>query len=308
VLLACVLVVLVFRGVNWNELLTTVADARLDYLLVCCLIVCLATCLRGLRWWVLLRADKPIPIGAVIWASVAGQFTNSFIPGRGGDLYRVWYLGKRADASKSFALATTLTERVMDVVALAMFGVVAMMWLENVPEWVVTGTRLVALLGATGIVGLLAVPVLERPILSVVGRAPLPAGLRKRVKEMIPRFVRGLKALHQPARAVSFLSLTVVILLIDALGICVWAAALHLSFPFKHAILLNTVLNLSQAVPTTPGGIGVYQLLAVTVLVPFGFTKAQSLAYIISLQMMFYLVMAALGCIALVKPYRNVDS
>jgi uncharacterized protein (TIRG00374 family) len=305
ILLAAVLLILAFSGANWHELLATLAGARLSQVLCYCLIVCIATCLRGLRWWLLLRADKPIPLGTVVWSSVAGQFTNNFIPGRGGDLYRVWYLGKRADSSKSFALATTLTERVTDVVALAVLGVVAMMWLKDVPEWVVNGTRLMAVIGAAGIVGLLAMPILERHIQSIVSRVPLPSSMRDRLQEMIPRFVIGLKALHHPTRAISFVCLTVVILLIDAIGIGVWAAALHLSLPFKHAVLLNTVLNLSQAVPTTPGGLGVFQFLAVTILMPFGFTKAQSLAYIISLQTIFYLLIAALGCIALVKPYRH---
>jgi glycosyltransferase 2 family protein len=308
VILAVVLVTLAFRGVDWDELLNTAAGARINYLLVYCLVVCLATSLRGLRWWVLLRADGPISVGTVMLASMAGQFTNCFIPGRGGDLYRVLYLGKCANASKSFALATTLTERVMDVVALAAFGVVAMMWLENIPEWVVTGTRVVAVLGAIGVVVLLAIPLMEVPIHTVVGRLPLPSTLRERLKRMIPRFVQGLKALRQPIRALSFISLTIVTLLIDALATSLWAVALHLTLPFKHAILLNTVLNLSQAVPMTPGGLGVYQFLAVTVLMPFGFSRAQALGYIISSQMVVYVVMAILGCIALIRPYRDVRS
>jgi glycosyltransferase 2 family protein len=303
-----VLITLAFRGVDWGELLNTTAGARLNYLLFYCLVVCLATTLRGLRWWVLLRADGPIPLRTVILASMAGQFTNCFIPGRGGDLYRVLYLGKCANVSKSFALATTLTERVMDVVALAVFGVAAIMWLENIAEWLVTGTRVVAVLGAIGVVVLFAIPLMEVPIHTVVGRLPLPSTLRERLKRMIPRFVQGLKALRQPVRALSFISLTIVAVLMDALATSLWAVTLHLTMPFRHAVLLNTVVNLSQAFPLTPGGLGVYQFLAVTVLMPFGFSRAQALGYIISSQMVFYVVVAILGCIALIKPCKDLRS
>lgn len=308
VLLAVVLVTLAFRGANWDELLSTVTSARLDYLLACCLILCLDMCLRGVRWWILLRADKPISVVTVIWASVAGQFTNSFIPGRGGDLYRVWYLGKRADASKSFALATTLTERVIDVVALALIGVGAMLWLENIPDWMITATRVMAVLGAIGVIGILAIPIMEHTIHIIIDRLPLPSVLCERLKLMIPRFVAGLKALRKPTRSISFISLTILILLIDSLLVSFWATALHLTLPFKHAALLNAALSLSQAVPMTPGGLGVQQLLAVTLLMPFGFSRAQALGYIISSQMLFYVVMAILGCIALIRPYRDVRS
>jgi uncharacterized protein (TIRG00374 family) len=308
VLLAIVLVTLAFRGVNWNELLSTAAGARLDYFFVCVVLVCLTTSLRGMRWWVLLRADGPISMGTVIWASVAGQFTNSYIPGRGGDVFRVIYLGKRADASKSFALATTLTERVSDVVALALFGIVAIMWLEEVPSWLIAATRVMVVLGILGVLGIFAIPLLESQIHSVVKWVPLPSSLTERLTALIPRFVEGLKALHQPARALFFILLTIITLLIDALVSSLWAIALHLSLPFKCAVVLNTVLNLSQAIPITPAGLGAYQFLAVTLLVPFGFSQSQALGYIISSQVMAYIVMAVLGCVALIRPQTKMSS
>lgn len=301
-LLAAALLILAFRGVKWNELLATVARARCEYVLVCCLVACFTTFLRGLRWSVLLRAAGPISMGAVTWASIAGQVTNSFIPGRGGDVFRVMYLARHAEASKSFALATTLTERVMDAACLTLFGLMAMMWLESVPEWMVTGTRVMAVLAVTGVAFLFAIPLLQRPIHAVVGRLPLPQAVHLHLTDVIPRFVLGLKALHQPVRASAFFSLTVLIWLSDALGAVLWAIALHLTLSFQQAVLFNAVLGLSQAIPTTPAGIGVYQFLAVTVLVPFGFARSEALAYILSVQMLFYVVMATLGFIALLRP------
>lgn len=306
VFLAFVLLFLAFRGVQWDQLFATWAGARLPYVILCCLIVCMATFLRGLRWWVLMHAGASLPARAVVWASIVGQVTNSFIPARGGDVYRVVYLARHADVSKSFALATTLTERVMDVACITIFGVLAMFWLEKVPEWMAAGTRILAICAAAGVAFLFAIPALENPLQRLVPRLPLPQAIQHRVGEIVPRFIKGLRTLYRPVTASAFFTLTVLIWLSDALSAFFWAIALHLTLPFEQAVIVNAVLALSQIVPTTPGGIGVYQFLAVTVLVPFGFTSSQAMAYILSAQMQFYLVMAALGFIALLRPEKGV--
>jgi glycosyltransferase 2 family protein len=107
-------------------------------------------------------------------------------------------------------------------------------------------------------------------------------------------------------RASAFLVLTLLIWLSDAMAMVVWASALHLSLSLKQAVVLNAVLALSQTVPITPGGIGVYQFLAVTVLVPFGFSQSQSVAYIISGQMLFYVEIAILGFFAAIRAAGSV--
>jgi glycosyltransferase 2 family protein len=233
---------------------------------------------------------------------VFGQFTNNFVPGRAGDLLRVLYLGRHAEASRSFALATTLTERVLDAAILTAVALFAMLWLESIPDWMATGVRVLALLSVVAVVLLVAVPFLEPYSHRLIDRIPLPQAVRERLSQMIPRFVLGLKALHQPMRASAFLVLTLLIWLSDAMSMVVWALALHLSLSLKQAVVLNALLALSQILPITPGGIGVYQYLAVTVLMPFGFSRSQALAYTVSLQALFYVLVAALGCVALIRP------
>ena len=49
-------------------------------------------------------------------------------------------------------------------------------------------------------------------------------------------------------------------------------------------------LGLSSLAPFTPGNIGVYQFVAVAVLMPFGFLRDQALVYIFSFQAVIYVV------------------
>jgi len=52
------------------------------------------------------------------------------------------------------------------------------------------------------------------------------------------------------------------------------------------ALLLLTALGLGSALPSTPGYVGIYQFVAVTVLTPFGIGRDEALAFILVLQVL----------------------
>ncbi len=58
-------------------------------------------------------------------------------------------------------------------------------------------------------------------------------------------------------------------------------------------------MGLSSAIPSTPGYVGVYQFVAVTVLVPFGFPRADALACSLVLQVMNDAVVTFWGLLGL---------
>jgi glycosyltransferase 2 family protein len=89
--------------------------------------------------------------------------------------------------------------------------------------------------------------------------------------------------------------LTAVVWLGDALAAILTARALGLALPFPVALLLLTGLGLGSALPSTPGYVGIFQFVAVTVLTPFGFSKDDALAYILVAQVQGYLFMLAFG-------------
>jgi uncharacterized membrane protein YbhN (UPF0104 family) len=74
---------------------------------------------------------------------------------------------------------------------------------------------------------------------------------------------------------------------------------LHLTAP--QVFLLLASLGISSALPSTPGYIGVYQFVSKTVLVPFGLSETQALAYIIGYQGVMYVVNTLWGLIGLWK-------
>ena len=99
--------------------------------------------------------------------------------------------------------------------------------------------------------------------------------------------------------------MTAVIWTLDALGSVVAAKALGLSMPLSVAFLLIAGLGLASAVPSTPGYVGVYQFVAVSILVPFGFSRTNAIAYILFAQALSYALIGFWGALGLLC-YRRL--
>ena len=104
-----------------------------------------------------------------------------------------------------------------------------------------------------------------------------------------------MRAFHHTGRFLGFAAFTVVIWVGDAASTMVGAHALGLRLSFPMAILLLTGLGLSSALPSTPGYVGIYQFVAVTVLVPLGIAKSAALAFILILQAYGYVATLLVG-------------
>jgi uncharacterized membrane protein YbhN (UPF0104 family) len=65
--------------------------------------------------------------------------------------------------------------------------------------------------------------------------------------------------------------------------------------PFRVALLLLAGLGLGSALPSTPGYVGIYQFVTVSILTPFGVRHDDALAYSFVSQAMSYVVVLVLG-------------
>ena len=298
-LLASVLLFLAFRGVSWNQMLAVLRGGRPDYLLLACLSLSVSYFFRGLRWRVLLSAEKLVAPIKVFWATMVGYLGNNLLPARAGELIRSVVLGRNANMSKSFIFGTILTERGVDVVALVLISMAALMSQEDMSGWLLDAVRVTAGLGLVALVGLFVVPRMERLLVNALSWLPLPSALRTWAINLLQQFLLGMRAFQHPGRALSFVGLTALIWLMDALVVIEVAQALYLTLALSEALLLIAALGLASAVPSTPGYVGVYQFVAVAVLAPFGFSQSEALAYIIAFQAMAYSVVIVWGFVGL---------
>jgi glycosyltransferase 2 family protein len=293
------------RGIEWNQVGRIIAGADPASLGLASALGCVSLLLRALRWRVLLNAEAHVPAADAFWATAAGYFGNNFLPARGGELVRMHIIARQRAMKHAFVLATALFERVADAIVLIAISAIVTMTVASQPGWIDGAARTFGALGLFGAVALAVLPLLETPATKILLRLPMPDGIRRGLLHTLEHGLRGLRAFHDPARLGLFLAFTVLIWSLDAVATVVGAAALGLHMPAAAAFLLLAGLGLGSALPSTPGYVGIYQFVAVSVLGPFGFSRTSAIAYIVVAQALSYVVIGVWGGVGLIR-YRRM--
>src|SRR5664279_333732 len=295
VLLAAVLLYYSLRGVEWARVWTTIAHARWPLLAGAALTLCSSYFLRSYRWRILLNTDAHFDVLTVFIATMAGYLGNAFLPARAGEFVRSYIISKSSSLSKTYVLTTALSERMVDAIALVLASSVVLLGVNPKPAWLGDVSRTTALIAGVGLLTIAIVPHTGDLVERLLRRIPMPAGLRDRLLELAAQILLGLRTFHSPGRLAGFAFWTVVVWSLDCVTVMLGAHALGLDLPFRVALLLLTGLGLGSALPSTPGYVGIYQFVAVTVLTPFGIGRDEALAYILVAQALGSMVMLAFG-------------
>lgn len=283
------------RGVDWKTVWHTIADARWEFLAASGLFCCLSFFMRSLRWRILLNAEEDLRVGAVFCATMAGYLGNAFLPARAGELVRTLVVSGRSSLTKTYVLTTALSERLMDAVALVLWASLILLGVPQKPTWMGGVAKTMAIAAGLGAIVIAVLPHTGDLCQNLLRRLPLPHALRERLIGLAEQVLLGMRAFHHTGRFLGFAAFTVAIWVSDAVGTMIAAQALSLSISFAMAMLLLTGLGLSSALPSTPGYLGIYQFVAVTVLVPLGVAKSGALALILVVQAYGYGATLVLG-------------
>jgi len=298
-LLAALLLYFTLRGLDWNSFWRAITGGHYEILLLTIPLASINYFIRAVRWSTLVNTEKKIPLLSIFWANMVGYLGNAYLPARAGELIRSAYLGQKSGAGTSFVFATALVERLLDVIALVLIGCVALLLQSQISSLLAEAIKFMAAAGVIGLAFVIAIPFQEQLIIRLIDRMPWPSRIGGIVSKQVGRFLVGMRSLHNISRLVSFILLTAVIWLLDGLGNMIGVHIISQSLSLGQALILLAALGLSSASPSTPGYIGVYQFVAVSVLVPFGFSRPAALAYILISQGIGYLVVSFWGLIGL---------
>jgi uncharacterized protein (TIRG00374 family) len=288
--LAAVLLYFSLRGVRWPEVGTLIRGAKPHYVAFICALASGSYFLRAIRWRVLLNSEGNVTIPGAFWATAVGYFGNNFLPARAGELVRTVMISSRYALSKTFVLTTALTERVADALALVLISASVLLLYPFQSGWLATSVRPIAALAFAGALAIAVVPLFEPLWHSLLRLMPLPDGIRSKLTHVLSQAMVGLRAFHNPGRLLAFVALTIVIWFLDAYLVVLGGGALGIRVPPQAAFLLIAGLGLGSALPSTPGYVGIYQFVAVSVLVPFGVSRTAAIAYIVFAQALSYML------------------
>jgi len=301
--LALVLLRYSLRGIDWSRVGSILAGADPLRLALAMAIGTTTLFLRACRWRVLLNAEGKVSVTAAFLATAAGYFGNNFLPARAGELVRTYFVSSSSRLEIPYVLATALAERATDALVLVGIALAVLLTGDVRPAWLASAAKPVATIAIAAAIGIAVLPFFASAVEPIVGRLPIRPSWRARLGAIVHQGLSGLRAFHHPGRLAAFFGLTAVIWTGDAVSTLVAASALGLRMTFPAAFLLLASLGLSSALPSTPGYVGIFQFVAVTVLVPFGLSRTDAIAYILMAQALNYVIIAAWGSVAIAR-YR----
>jgi len=297
--LAGVLLYYSLRGVDWLTVWEVIKGANPLGIAAALAIMSSALFLRSWRWRVLLSTEQAIPFADVFWATAAGYLGNNFLPARAGEFVRTVMISRRTGLSKTFVLTTALCERVVDALALITIASAVLLVLPENPGWLNDAAEPLAIAGIVGVIGLILFPLFEPFWERVLARLPIPDRFRERAEHFLRQGVQGLRSFHDRRRLAKYLLLTASIWFLDGAIVVVGSNAIGVAIPLTVAFLLIAGLGLSSALPSTPGYVGIYQFVAVTILTPFNFTQESAIAFILLFQAMTYVAFLFWGALGI---------
>jgi len=295
--LAAVLLYFSLRGINWGEVWALLSGVKKSYIGLFLALSSSALFLRALRWRILLSSAGKVSMSTAFWATSIGYFGNNFLPARAGELARTMMISARAGLASAYVLTTALLERMVDALALVIISALVLLTLPSQPDWLAKASKPFAIIGGLGVLMIALLPRMERLGVAILRRLPIPHGIRERLVGWLEHILEGFRAFHDARRAFGFLGLTIVIWCVDAVGSVICARSLGLELTLPVAFLLIAGLGLGSALPSTPGYVGIYQFVAVSILTPFGFRKADAIAYILLVQAISYILVGMWGSI-----------
>lgn len=302
--LAGVLLYFSLRGIEWRQVWVAVGRARVPFVVLSLLLMTAALFLRSFRWRVILSAEGTVSISLAFWATAAGYLGNNVLPARAGEVVRSLMISSRTGMSKAYVLTTALSERVVDAIAVITISSVVLLTMKERPGLFATAARPLAIMGFCGVAAIVLVPAFEVFWFKFLGILPLPPKLRSQVEDALRHGLKGLRSFHDYGRVTRFILLTAVIWCTDAATTLVLSRGMDLQITIPMAFLLTAGLALGSALPSTPGYVGIYQFVAVSILVPFGLSRTDAIAYILLWQGLNYLMILAWGGIAFTQQRR----
>lgn len=302
--LAAVLLAYSLRRIEWRRVGSLIQHAQPEWLTLVLALTTTTLFLRACRWRVLLSAEANISISDVFWATSAGYFGNNFLPARAGELVRTYMVSAGYRLDLPFVFATALCERIADAVTLVVVAATVLLTLPVAASAIARAVPLFATLALAGAAAIIVLPLIGSTAARLLNRLPLPHSAREPIIAVFEQGLRGLHAFHHVGRVSWFFAFTAGIWFLDAVATTITAKALGLFLPLPVAFLLLAAFGIGSALPSTPGYIGIYQFVAVTVLTPFGLSRTDAIAYILVAQVLSYVVIGTLGSAGIVR-YRR---
>jgi uncharacterized membrane protein YbhN (UPF0104 family) len=278
---------LAVRGVDAAAVMHSITGASVGLVSAALLALLAVYPVSAVRWARLAQGlGKPRASQALEWV-VIGVAVNNTLPGRLGELARGYGLSRRLRAPPMRSIGTVIVDRLSDVLVLTvLLGTTSL--LAPAPGW----GRAIGVFGlvvAVSGMGLAVVaPRLGRKL-------PTRQEAEGRARRHLRTLLQGLDCVDGALGAARAVGLTVLAWALWAIGAWCVARSLGVTLSATEVGLATAVINLGVAVPSSPGFVGTYQWLGVSVLQLFDIGRADALAFSVLLHALWFIPTTIVG-------------
>lgn len=294
---------LAFRGVEWDLLWGHVSNARIEYLLVAVVLTIASYWLRAARW-PLLFPSVTLPLLSSWKVLVLGFFMNNILPARAGELIRAHLGAKVIGCARTLVLATVASERLADGLTISLFFVLIIGFLGrgNLDPAIADNLMYVAYLFAAVAVGVIVVLSLRDQLVALLDKVSSRLDRKSSTYALsrVQMFIDGLSPLRNPSRAVRIALWSVVIWGVELGAFAAVSKAFGGDLSLSGTVLFLVAVNFSSLIPAAPGGFGVIELIAKSVLVSAGVASPElALSMVLAQHVIQYAVIGIPGAFLL---------
>jgi uncharacterized protein (TIRG00374 family) len=294
--LSAILVYLSLRGIHFPGVVEGFRTIRYGYLLPVVAIFLLMQFLRSYRWGLMLSPLAKVDQLSLFSVTSVGFLAIIAIPARLGELARPYLITKKSCLTMSAALGTIIAERVLDSLTVLIIAVFVLFF-TPLPTWLVRSSVLLLIMTIT-FLSLMILMILKRDM-AVRVLAPLIGRLPQRHAEPIKRFfshfIEGFRIMIDPALLFSVTGLSIIIWLVDVLGIYLLFQAFGFQLPVVAAFVVMIILIIGIAIPTAPGFIGNWHYFCILGLSLFNIPKTDALTFAIVYHFLSIGIVVVLG-------------
>lgn len=309
-------VVLFARKVNWSETWGVIRASSPVWIAAAAVANLLSIALKGVRWWLFLRAIGVDSLALALRAFFAGAALNNVLIANSGEVARIALVSRATNTPTAPVLATLLIERYFETFGYAMLLAAAATFMSLPPSLV--ALRPFAYLGVAAMLGLLvylarrsggAVILSEAnrgsaPEASLRGRLPIASAAKDlqlsfadRIKRYGREFVDAVTAVSSGRRFVVATMITIAVWALQFLSYHWTAVAAGLPMPLVGSMAALLAVNVSFATRATPGNVGVFQAIYALAASYFGLDKDVAVGVSLLIQFQQQVPVTLLGLI-----------
>lgn len=299
---------LAFRGANVTLMGQALREANYWFLIPSVILTWLGLYARAASWRVIL--DRRVPYHRVFDAMNEGYLLNNFLPLRLGEVGRAYLISRAGQVTAYQALSSVLVERIIDLIMAVSLLLAFLPFATGLPlAWQVAATSLA--LGAVGLVGLIIVVRRRVAIVQWARRVLDRLNWRwlhpARMEARLASFLAGLAVLQDPRRAVAAAFWSTIAWVAAAFSTWFLLLAFVPTASIPMAFIVLTVVALGGAVPSLPGGVGLFEAFVVGILAVFAVENSRALSFGLIFHAQQLVLTTVLGSLALGREGETIS-